>query len=116
VRLAPTQLVGGRHLLCAEKQLQHGVTGRRGEPGFASECISQVEAVDSDFDDSGEQELRQEHGVAMTRPDGTAGRLDPAQPVDPLPGRGEILGEGGTISRLCCSILSRSDPGTVGLG
>ncbi|WDV57068.1 hypothetical protein PV963_00065 [Streptomyces coeruleorubidus] len=27
VRLAPTQFVSGRHLLCAEKQLQHGVTG-----------------------------------------------------------------------------------------
>jgi hypothetical protein len=27
VRLTPTQCVIGLHLLCAEKQLQHGVTG-----------------------------------------------------------------------------------------
>ncbi|EPJ42727.1 hypothetical protein STAFG_0220 [Streptomyces afghaniensis 772] len=26
-RLVPTQFVSGRNLLCAEKQLQHGVTG-----------------------------------------------------------------------------------------
>ncbi len=115
MRLAPTQFVSGRHLLCAEKQLHHSVTGRRGQPGLASACISQVKTVDGDFNNSGEEKLRQEHGVTMTRPHGTADRLDPAQPVDSPPGCGEILGEGGTISRLCRPVLRQSDPGTVSL-
>lgn len=110
----PPQLLQCRCPVRSEQKSLHQICGLGSQPRLAPQGVGQVQAVHGDLNHACQQELRQEHRIAVPGANHTPFGLGPAQSVRLLPSGAEIVGKCDTAELFGRMVLGQSDPSRVG--